>query len=63
MSLTAISSLGIGGKKMFHEYDGHVAWKVGINRFLAPKAEMTLKAITSVESREEIFHELDVHDA
>ena len=36
--------------KIFHELDIHHFMKVGINRFLAHDAEMTLKAISLFES-------------
>ena len=40
----------IGEKKIFHELDVHDVNKVGIKRFCAQEAEMTVKAITSLES-------------
>ena len=43
MSLTAIKSLD-GEKKIFHELDVHHVQKVGIKRFWAQKAEMSLTA-------------------
>ena len=43
MSLTAIKSL-YGEKKIFHEFDGHYVYKVGIKRFSTHKAEMSLTA-------------------
>ena len=45
MSLTAI-----GEKKIFHELDVHHVWEVGIKRFRAQEAEMSLRAISSLES-------------
>ena len=40
----------IGEKKMFHELDVHHVYKVGIKRFWAQEAEMSLIAISSLES-------------
>ena len=40
----------IGEKKIFHELDVHHVSKVGIKRFWAQDAEMTLTAISSLES-------------
>ena len=40
----------IGEKKIFHELDVHDVYKVGIKRFWAHEAEMTLTAISSLES-------------
>ena len=46
----------IGEKKIFHELDVHHVSKVGIKRFWAQDAEMTLTAISSLESaRREFF--------
>ena len=45
----------IGEKKIFHELDVHHVSKVGINRFWAKKAEMSLTAISSLESASEKF--------
>ena len=39
----------MGENKIFHELDVHDAYKVGIKRFLAQEAEMTLTAISSLE--------------
>ena len=56
MSLTAISSLGIGEKKTFHEPDVQIVKKVAIERFCAQEAEMSLTAISTLESaRRKIF--------
>ena len=55
MSLTAISSLEIGERKIFHELDVHHIQKVGIKRFWAKEGEMSLTAISSLESAEENF--------
>ena len=41
---------GIGEKKIFHELDVHHVQKVGIKRFWAQEAEMTLTAISLLES-------------
>ena len=40
----------IGEKKMFHELDVHHVYKVAIKRFWAQEAEMSLIAISSLES-------------
>ena len=40
----------IGEKRIFHELDVHHVSKVGIKRFWAQDAEMTLTAISSLES-------------
>ena len=45
----------IGEKKIFHELDVHHVSKVGINRFWAKEAEMSLTAISSLESTSEKF--------
>ena len=45
----------IGEKKIFHELDVHNVSKVGINRFWAKEAEMSLTAISSLESAREKF--------
>ena len=45
----------IGEKKIFHELDVHDVNKVGIKRFWAQEAEMTLTAITSLESARRKF--------
>ena len=39
----------IGKKKIFHELDVHHVKKVGIKRFCAQEAEMSLTAISSLE--------------
>ena len=46
---------GIGEKKIFHQLDVHHVWKVGIKRFWAQEAEVTLTAIISSNRREENF--------
>ena len=44
------------------ELDVHHVWKVGIKRFWAHEAEMTLTPISSLESgRKKFFYKLDVH--
>ena len=45
----------IGEKKTFHELDVHHVSKVAINRFWAHEAEMSLTAISSLESAKEKF--------
>ena len=46
----------IGEKKIFHELEVHHVWKVGIKRFWAQEAEVSLTAIHSQEStRREFF--------
>ena len=45
----------IGEKKIFHELDVHHVQKVGIKRFWAQEAEMTLTTISSLESARENF--------
>ena len=40
----------IGKKKIFHELDVHHVWRVGIKRFWAQEVEMSLTAISSLES-------------
>ena len=39
---------GIGEKKISHELDQHHVEKVGINRFCAQEAEMSLTAMSSL---------------
>ena len=53
----------MGEKKIFRVLDVHHVQKVGIKRFWAQEAKMSLTAISSLESAREkkIFHELDVH--
>ena len=46
---------GIGEKKIFHELDVHHVKKVGIKRFCAQEAEMSLTAISSLESSRRKF--------
>ena len=45
----------IGEKKIFHELDVHHVWRVGIKRFWAQEAEMSLTAISSLESARRKF--------
>ena len=45
----------IGEKKIFHELDIHHVSKLGTNRFWAKEAEMSLTAISSLESAREKF--------
>ena len=46
----------IGEKRIFHELDVHHVSNVGINRFWAHEAEMSLTAISSLEwTREKFF--------
>ena len=45
----------IGEKKIFHELEVHHVQKVGINRFWAQEAEMSLTAISSLESARRKF--------
>ena len=40
----------IGEKKIFHQLDVHHVKKVGVKRFLAQEAEMSLTAKSSLES-------------
>ena len=46
---------GIGEKKIFHELDVHHVKKVGIKRFCAQEEEMSLTAISSLESARRKF--------
>ena len=50
MNLTAISSLSIGEDKIFHELDVYHVQKEGIKRFLAQEPQMSLTALSSLES-------------
>ena len=45
----------IGEKKIFHELDVHQVYKEGIKRFWAEEAEMSLIAISSLESARDNF--------
>ena len=44
-----------GEKKIFHELDVHHVSKVGINCFWAQEAQMSLTAMSSLESAREKF--------
>ena len=46
---------GIGEKKIIHELDVHHVKKVGIKRFCAQEAEMSLTAMSSLESSRRKF--------
>ena len=46
---------GIGEKKIFHELDVHHVKKVGIKRFCHQEAEMSLAAMSSLESARRKF--------
>ena len=46
---------GMGEKKIFHELDVHHVKKVGIKRFCAVEAEMSLTAISLLESARRKF--------
>ena len=46
---------GIGEKKIFHELDVHHVKKVGIKRFCAQEAEMSLQPSACWNRREENF--------
>ena len=52
---------GIGEKKIFHELDVHHVKKVGIKRFCAQEAEMSLTAISSLESATRKFFMNSTH--
>ena len=45
----------IGEKKIFHELDVHHVYKVGIKRFWPKEAEMSLTAISLLESARRKF--------
>ena len=45
----------MGDKKIFHELDVHDVSKEGINQFWAREAEMSLTAMSSVESGRKKF--------
>ena len=46
---------GMGEKKIFHELDVHHVKKVGIKRFCAEEAEVSLTAISLLESARRKF--------
>ena len=52
---------GIGEKKIFHELDVHHVKKVGIKCFCAQEAEMSLTAISSLESARRKFFMNSTH--
>ena len=45
----------ISEKKIFHELDVHNVWKVGIKPYWAQEAEVSLTAISSLESARRKF--------
>ena len=45
----------IGERKIFHELDVHHVWKVGIKRFWLQEAEMSLTAMSWLESARRKF--------
>ena len=55
MSLTANQLVRIGEKKIFHEFDVHHLQKVGIKRFWAQEAKMSLTANSWFESARRKF--------
>ena len=55
MSLNSHHLARIGEKKIFHEFDVHDVWKVGIKRFWGHEAKMSLTANTSLESARRKF--------
>ena len=50
MTPTPISSLDQPEEKIFHELDVHHVQKVGIKRFWAQESEISLKAVSALES-------------
>ena len=46
---------GIGEKNIFRELEIHCVWKVGIKRFWAQEAEMSLTAMSLLESARSKF--------
>ena len=62
MSLTAIHSLESTRRKFFMKPTYIMSRKIGIKRFCAQEAEMSLTAIQDARIGEKkIFHETDVH--
>ena len=55
MSLTRQKFARIGEMKIFHALDVHLVQKVGIKRFWAQEAEMSLTAKSSLESARRKF--------
>ena len=52
----------ISEKKIFHEVDVHHVWKVGIKRFWAQQAEVSLTAIQLAQiGKKKNFSWIDVH--
>ena len=45
----------IGEKKIYHEFDVHHVYEVGIKRFWAQQAKMSLSAKSSLESARKKF--------
>ena len=45
----------IGKKKIFHKLDVHHVWRVGIKRFWAQDVEISLTAMSSLESARRKF--------
>ena len=52
---------GIGEKKIFHELHVHYVKKVGIKRFCAQEAGMSLRAMSSLESARRKFFMNSTH--
>ena len=52
---------GIGEKKIFHELDVHHVKKLGIKRFCAQDAEISLTAMSSLESSRRKFFMNSTH--
>ena len=52
---------GIGEKKILHELDVHHVKKVGIKRFCSQEAEMSLTAMSSLESARRKFFMNSTH--
>ena len=50
-----LARIGDPEKKIFQELDVHLVQKVGIKRFWAQEAEMSLTAISSLESARRKF--------
>ena len=48
-------SARIGERKIFHELDVHHVWRVGIKRFWAQEVEISLTAMSSLESARRKF--------
>ena len=52
---SSLQLVRIGEKKTFHEVDVHHVKKEGIKRFWSQEAELSLTAISSIESGRRIF--------